>query len=358
MYTMKHEHYRIGNREEDDSRNVADIQRLPCLASQYWAERGIEAFGWTPALREIMVAVKDNASPFSILEGHETTLVRNIYSFLSCEFAKHVKLTIPAAQVGNIIHEIVKITNFVKITNVYHFETANIEAFDSRDCVAFTTCGDVTFPPSRNINVNMMPFIYGNMSSLPAELRNYESLIDLCPINDSEKGKVCYLTVHESFVDPNNAQRRQGLHIEAPGTVVEEAPGFTPGQEHDWGCGVFFSKDEYDGGIYMASSVGSTSRVFDALVDHRIPGIVDVHGGCEHLRRILGHEGKTLKANELIWMTDRTPHEALPQETAGERQFFRVVTSQVSHWFAKHSTPNPKVPLPDDVIVVHESKFS
>ena len=345
--------FRIGEREQELSRNKADIQRLPCIASQYWSGK-IEAFGWTPALREIMVAVKDNASSFSLLEGHEETLVRNIYSFLSCEFAKHVKLTIPAAQVANILRNIVKITTL----RLLGPEKTDMEAFDRQDCVAFTTCGDVIFPPSRNINVNMMPFIYGDMSSLPAELRAYESLIDKCPINESEKGKVCYLTVHESFVDPMHAQRRQGLHIEAPGTVIKEAPGFTAGREHHWGCGVFFSDDKYEGGIYMASSVGSTSRVFDALVDHRIPGIVDVHGGCEHLRRILGHEGKALKANELIWMTDRTPHEALPQETAGERQFFRLVTSQVSHWFAKHSTPNPVVPLPDDVIVVHESKFS
>jgi hypothetical protein len=349
-------YFRIGEREQEELGNTADIQRLPCLASQYWANE-IEAFGWTPTLREIMVAVKDNASPFALLEGHEATLVRNIYSFLSCEFAKHVKLTIPAAQVGNLYGgAIIKITTPRSFRGEFD-SFVNIDPEDSRDCVAFTTCGDVTFPPSRNINVNMMPFIYGDMSSLPAELRAYESLIDMCPINESEKGKVCYLTVHESFVDPDNAQRRQGLHIEAPGTVIEEAPGFTPAHEHQWGCGVFFSEDEYDGGIYMASSVGSTSRVFDALVDHRIPGIVDVHGGCEHLRRILGHKGATLNANELIWMTDRTPHEALPQETAGERQYFRLVTSQVSHWFAKHSTPNPKVPLPDDVIVVDESKF-
>ena len=64
-----------------------------------------------------------------------------------------------------------------------------------------------------------------------------------------------------------------------------------------------------------------------------------------------------MDAGELIWMTDMTAHEALPQKESGFRQFFRVVTPSVSHWFADHSTKNPKVPLPSNVKVVHGNKF-
>ena len=98
---------------------------------------------------------------------------------------------------------------------------------------------------------------------------------------------------------------------------------FAPAIEHDWGIGMFFGPDRYDGGIYMASSVAGTSEVWNALVDSRVPGLVDRHGGCEHLRSFIG-EGIKLEAGELIWMTDCTPHEALPQEASGYRQFFRV----------------------------------
>ena len=159
------------------------------------------------------------------------------------------------------------------------------------------------------------------------------------------------------------AKRREGLHIESPGTIPndENAPSFAPGVEeepdHPWGEGVFLGPDRYDGGIFFASSVSNTSMVWNALVDSRVAGIVDGQGGCEHLRGLIGN-GVPLDAGELIWMTDCTPHEALPQEGSGYRQFFRVVTPSVSLWFAEHSTVNPKVPLPSSVTVVHGNKFA
>eukprot|EP01083_Nonionella_stella_P047242 126440_1 len=110
----------------------------------------------------------------------------------------------------------------------------------------------------------------------------------------------------------------------------------------------------------MASSVSDTSRIYDALVDNTVQDIVDEHGGCEYMRPLMEHAGTNLRAGELVWMTDRTPHEALPQDVnmAGHRTFFRVVTSEISHWFALHSTPNPTVPLPKDVVVVNTNKFA
>ena len=120
--------------------------------------------------------------------------------------------------------------------------------------------------------------------------------------------------------------------------------------------GVFFGPDKYEGGIYIASNRSDTTTVWDALVDSSVPGLVEKGGGCEHLREWIG-SGTTLQANELIWMTDRTPHEALPQQESGNRQFFRLVMPYVSHWYAEHSTANPKCPLPDHVNVIEGDKF-
>lgn len=52
---------------------------------------------------------------------------------------------------------------------------------------------------------------------------------------------------------------------------------------------------------------------------------------------------RKLKAGEMCWFTDRTPHESLPLPagSGGKRQFFRLVTSEVSLWYAEHSTANP-----------------
>jgi len=87
------------------------------------------------------------------------------------------------------------------------------------------------------ININMMPFIAGadfDECKLPESIRPYWSLIKAClaPEMDrswhhlwparsipSEKGKVNYLTIQESWVDEGSSQRRPGLHVDSPGKV-------------------------------------------------------------------------------------------------------------------------------------------
>ena len=56
----------------------------------------------------------------------------------------------------------------------------------------------------------------------------------------------------------------------------------------------------------------------------------------------------------------RTPHQSLPLETSTYRQFFRLVTSEVSLWYRDHSTPNPLGVQPDPALtkVVAGDKFS
>ena len=55
-------------------------------------------------------------------------------------------------------------------------------------------------------------------------------------------------------------------------------------------------------------------------------------------------------------MTDRTPHESLPLKPGQYRQYFRLVTSNVSVWYAKHSTPNPLGCTPGEgVRIVYET---
>lgn len=105
----------------------------------------------------------------------------------------------------------------------------------------------------------------------------------------------------------------------------------------------------------MASNMHQTCAVWNALVDTE-SGAVDDHGGMDHLRPFLGPATK-LAANELVWLTDKTPHEALPQAEDGYRQFFRVVTSGINLWFEEHSTPNPNCPLPKHVRIIRGNKF-
>ena len=83
-------------------------------------------------------------------------------------------------------------------------------------------------------------------------------------------------------------------------------------------------------------------------------------GDCEDKRERLSKYGPTLlEANRIYWMTDRTPHEAVPLAQDTYRQYFRLVTEDVGVWYDQHSTANPfGVVPPENVRIISESKFA
>lgn len=353
--------FRILCQDADEVDNCPSIEKLPILASEYHdkeCQNNISSYGWSPKLKIILLGVLDQHSPLHALYGFEDTIIRKIYSYFVAEYLSNVKLTLPAKSVGCIAYDNDRILVRCHNRGVDSSFLEETQDLSSGDYVSFVSCGQINFPSPKDHNVNMMPFILGDIDSLPEDLQCYYECIQQCPIHTAEIGSVCYLTVHESWVEADSSQRRDGLHIEAPGSnsLPPYHCVFSPGSEHAWGGGFFYTPDLYEGGIYFASSVSNTSIVYNALIDKTVKGVVDKHGNCEYLRKFIG-PGTKLEAGQLIWMTDRTPHEALPQEESGYRQFFRVVTSRVSHWFKQHSTENPKVPLPDRVVVVEENKF-
>ena len=90
------------------------------------------------------------------------------------------------------------------------------------------------------------------------------------------------------------------------------------------------------------------------------PEAVGPLGDIEHLRWALPGPGQLLRPGQLYWLTDRTPHQSLPLQEAATRQFFRVVTAEVSLWYRDHSTASPLGVLPDPAItrIVAGDKFS
>ncbi|KAI9326817.1 hypothetical protein DFJ73DRAFT_964981 [Zopfochytrium polystomum] len=286
-------------------------------------------------------------------------------------------------------------------------------------------------------HVNMLPIVLGDARTLPRKCRRYATLVERCLAHCvDEAGKVGYLTVHEGFVDASGEpQRRPGAHVEAPGGYfyfdgddggddadadAARVDGWLEQMVHQWGWGYGPEVWRIEGGVFQASSVADTCRVWDCVVrDHA--AIVGPHGSVEHLRAVLdrgpprtpkaaaapsdgdddgdggglvdartvrvvktwrsgrphsetrrplppshaGAGGMLLAANAIAWMTDRTPHESVPV-VAGEgvggrvfRQYFRLVTSRVTAWYEAHSTRNDEcgVAPPAGVRVVKEDKF-
>jgi hypothetical protein len=175
------------------------------------------------------------------------------------------------------------------------------------------------------------------------------------------RDRVAYLTVHETAAVPaGGTQRRGGVHVERPGgrtgegRLCERPPPTTGYDEYRrseyfglcWGLGCVTPDGIPVDGLYVASSVDDSCAVWPCLI--RDPHeVTDAHGGLEHMRHHLPEEPKKLKAGELCWLTDRTPHEALPLPAEGPRQFFRLVVGPVSTWYARHNTPNPLGVQPD-----------
>eukprot|EP00092_Neocalanus_flemingeri_P051338 GFUD01059675.1.p1 GENE.GFUD01059675.1~~GFUD01059675.1.p1 ORF type:complete len:381 (+),score=98.56 GFUD01059675.1:41-1183(+) len=255
-----------------------------------------------------------------------------------------------------------------------------------------------SFPTPSDININMMPFIVGKTfesSKLPEYVKPYWSLIKACinpelnrashhlwdrRSNPSDLGRVYYLTIQESFVGAGSSQRRPGLHVDSPGEVKMKNEDCQGGKEgkgssqpyrgHHWGegCAHYIgecNKPEYgeekpsfvlQGGIYLASSMSSSCKAWNCKV---APKGVGRLGDIEHLRGALPGPGQELQAGQLYWITDRTPHESLALSEGSYRQFFRLVTSQVSLWYKNHSTHNPLGVEPDPSItrVVVGDKF-
>lgn len=331
---------------------------------------------WNNTLSLLFCGIHDPESPLHILLGHESTLLRSIYEFLVHMWLSGITIGIPARNVPIIpAHDYCNYSE-AKSKSKYH-------------PVAFAQCSNVKFPKPQGQNVNMMPFVLGQKESLPDSLKPYhERIIERCPYDSDDEGKVAYLTVMEGYVEEGTTQRRPGLHIEAPGPGANEMMAmknekdsyldiesdksdeneyefeneteddlggfFVPAVEFHWGMGSF-EDSKFVGGIFMASTISNSCRIYNALIDKR-SGIVDCHGGCEHLRPLIGEE-RCLRAGELVWLTDRTPHESIPIARGQYRQFFRLVTSKISVWYSAHSTPNPNVPVPDDVLIIPDNKF-
>lgn len=220
----------------------------------------------------------------------------------------------------------------------------------------------------------MLPIVLKRgLATLPKEVQAYAPLIEEC-IQKADIGRrwmgdrcvqMAYLTVDERDVTPGDSHRRGGLHTESPGAalLLGGRTDIRPDSVyHRWGIGVRNHKGVLDG-IFMASTVADSTAVYSARL--RRPGVdegadalaIGELGDCEHYRGVVQHSRRTLKANEMVWMTDLTLHESVPLTAGSHRQYFRLVVGDIGAWYEAHSTPNPLCPLPKGVVIVRGSKF-
>lgn len=191
----------------------------------------------------------------------------------------------------------------------------------------------VKFPEFIATKAKMMPIVMGDAASVPIHLHGFIPMINLC---NFEPDTTVYLTVHCDHVNAGSTLRRGGAHVESPPEFAWGGKP-TPG----WGGGKADSL-----GIYMASTDGRTRIWRDDVTERGPLGEVEAVG-----------ESFICGPNELHHIGDMTPHEALPAESSGPRQFFRLVSCQLGYWHVKHNTPNPLGVLPGCPLI-YEDKFA
>ena len=315
-----------------------------------------------PEARAILQGVYDEESPFSLLLGIQHIL-QKIWKDVISFWKLRIKVSIPVE------YDSLEKAPAVIVGNLSYLE------FQYK----------VKFPRPTDRNINMMPFVMGRTFEkyfLPFNLKPYyDNLILQClHSQDNEFGKIGYLTIHESYIDKDSSQRRPGVHTESPGTVyiasfdgnestaddnktvehfLTKGEGYTEVQPvvADWGRG-WSSANVHNDGIYMASTVKDSCKVWKCQITQDCGDIIGTLGDLEKYREFLP-DSETMKPNHIYWLTDRTPHESLPVKKSTYRQFFRLVTSKVSVWFEDHSTKNPRgiVPDPEITKIVKGSKF-
>jgi hypothetical protein len=312
-----------------------------------------EATNLNPVARVILVGLYDPDSHFHLLAGMHYIL-KSIWHDVLTYYKSRIKNGLNGDSVD--LRYSVDL-NFVKV-KWGHFYT---DLDSNSDWL-------VRFPEPSDIDINMMPFVMAKRfkeTKLPDYLRTYWDQILAQCIVSSEVGKIGYLTVHESYVEKGSTQRTPGIHTESPGVVMLK--GITKGKlstttrHNAWGGG-FATTQELKGGIYMASNVPNSCKVWNCKIlppDDNSPDVIGEHGDIEHLRAFLPSSCEVMDANIVYWLTDRTPHEALPLSEGTYRQFARVVTSQLTYWHEEHNTKNPLGVVPDPNItkIIKGSKF-
>jgi len=185
----------------------------------------------------------------------------------------------------------------------------------------------IQFPTPSGIKCQMMPFVQGDSGSLPDP---YQAYADIINTHYLQKGEVGYLTIHESFVGAGLSQRgynstgaNRNVHIEVGrrGSLNQWGGG---GNGWGRGSGTLLADSTR---VLIANSIGGTCRVWDNVIEMSSTPDGDLSA---YLDRYPEDTGRLMEAGEVANISIFTPHECVPQQHSGMRQFFRIVGAGVT----------------------------
>jgi hypothetical protein len=192
----------------------------------------------------------------------------------------------------------------------------------------------IEFPKFSGMRCLMMPYIQGDPDSLPAAYDAYRDIVSSVVIR---RGDVGFLTIDESIVvagQPHRGQRaRYGRALHTEAGILHGTYGW--GGDPTWGGKRAVTLDR-DVSVLIASSVANTCAVWDAEHEDTSDDGDIGYAAADYPYR----DAILLKRGEIAEIGILTPHESLPVQRGGQRQFLRIVSSGV-HGREAYFTVNP-----------------
>lgn len=177
----------------------------------------------------------------------------------------------------------------------------------------------INFPEFIGMNCKMMPFIQGDPESLPKEYRSYSDIVEN---NYLDKGRLGYLTLHESIVSPGTSQR--GYNSGGLSRSVHVEVG-QYNSKYRWGGGSWGGKNnvwvDEDTEVLIANNLDNTCRYWNT-VDKRFTVDGDL---SEYINDYPEESGILMKSGEIVKIGVFTPHESMVINEEVKRQFIRIV---------------------------------
>lgn len=190
----------------------------------------------------------------------------------------------------------------------------------------------ILFPHFSGIRCLMMPYIQGELDSIPSE---YHAYADIVRTVFFKKGDIGYLTIDESLATKGKPHR--GMRAKF-GRALHTEAGRRPNKIYAWGA--WGSSDEvtldWNVEILLANNLANSCAVWNSVHEN-----TSLDGDIGYAAEDYPYEEATMmKAGEVHRIGILTPHESLPVQRDVERQFLRIVSSSV-HGREPYFTINP-----------------
>lgn len=183
--------------------------------------------------------------------------------------------------------------------------------------------GKISFPEFTGLRCLMMPYIQGDISSLPEEYLPYFNILENLFF---KKGDIGFLTIDESKVLEGKPHRGDRAKY---GRALHTEVGRTPEKLYCWGGGnwganhnVFLEKDTR---ILLSNNLDNSCAIWDAEHEN-----TSSDGDIGYMSNNYPYEKAiVMKAGDVYEIGILTPHESLPVRTDVDRQFIRVISAGV-----------------------------